>query len=227
MDLRNEGPKGTNWIKITEIHYLNKGSIKKIKNNIVQAQLCNYARNSQFGFWNYFYIRVDCATNGAWTHDPGPGGISNKWIGPMSPTDYDRAVMNIVCKKTVNNAKNVLSVEQRKLTNTEWFGDFSKASKKKTIGKVVLTVWAPYIQHLQKIGATAIIPKTTVLTVDFDEIWELKYADISRLYWKDGKIQAGLSLKEYISDPITNQKFPSPEYKITYIGSRAEMLQNN
>lgn len=132
------------------------------------------------------------------------------------------------------------SDEQKKLTKTEYFGDYSKATKKKTTGKVSLVVWEPHIQKLQNAGFTAAIPRTRKLTINYDEIWETKYTelltkeeikkywndlDILRLYWKDGKIQAAVVLKKYILNPITNEKFSKAEYRITYLHSRDEILE--
>lgn len=92
LDWRDEGPKGNNWVKITDIHYLNKSSVKRIKGKLFQAKVCNYASNKKIGFWNYFDVRVDCNSRQAWDFS------DNKWIGPMSPANYDEGVMKVVCK---------------------------------------------------------------------------------------------------------------------------------
>ena len=92
LDLRAEGPKGKNWVKISSIHYMDKTSVKRIKGNTYQANVCNYASTGKIGFWNYFDVRVDCKTRQAWVYS------SNKWIGPMDPANYDEGVMKEVCK---------------------------------------------------------------------------------------------------------------------------------
>jgi hypothetical protein len=129
--------------------------------------------------------------------------------------------------------------EQKKLTKTEYYGDFSKAKKTRTSGKITLTIWEPYLQHMQRIGAGNIIPVTN-LSVYCDEIWEKKATqlvskeevkkywnelDIYKLYWKNGKVQASTVLKRYVSNPITNQRLPKPEYKITAIETREEVFK--
>ena len=147
---------------------------------------------------------------------------------------------SLLSHKYTQNAYASQSDEQKKLTKTEYFGDYSKATKKKTTGKVSLVVWEPHIQKLQNAGFTAVIPRTRKLTINCDEIWETKYTelltkeeikkywndlDILRLYWKDGKIQAAVVLKKYISNPITNEQFSKAEYRITYLHSRDEILE--
>jgi hypothetical protein len=148
--------------------------------------------------------------------------------------------LSLLPYKYVQHAYASQSDEQKKLTKTEYFGDYSKAIRKKTAGKVSLIVWEPHIQKLQNAGFTAAIARTRSLTINYDEIWETKYTelltkeeikmywndlDILRLYGKDGKIQAAVGLKKYISNPITNMRLSKPEYKITNLHSRDEILK--
>jgi len=93
LDWDTNGPSGKNWIKVTDIHYLNKKSIKKVKDSLYQARLCNELNLPNGGHvWNYIDTRVDCKTRQAYSK------FKNKWIGPMTPTDYDKAVLKFVCK---------------------------------------------------------------------------------------------------------------------------------
>jgi len=93
MDLEDEGPKGKSWVKITDIHYMDKKSVRKVKGKMYEAKVANYAGNSKSGFWAYYNVRVDCATKKAWSQSGG-----TKWIGPMAPANYDEGVMKVVCK---------------------------------------------------------------------------------------------------------------------------------
>jgi hypothetical protein len=94
VDWRTDKPTGKNWIKVTDIHYLNKSSVKKVKNTIYQAKLSNELKLPNGNtIWNYFDVRVDCKSRQAYSKDS-----SSKWMGPMDPTDYDNAVLKHVCK---------------------------------------------------------------------------------------------------------------------------------
>jgi len=96
LDWRTDAPTGKNWIKVTDIHHLNKNSIKKVKGTIYQATLCNPVNipgKSSASAWNYFKVRVDCKSKQAYTTDSNGG-----WLGPMSPSNFDEAVMKYACK---------------------------------------------------------------------------------------------------------------------------------
>jgi len=93
LDWNTKGPSGENWVKVTDIHYLNKKSIKKVKGTIYQARLCNEMRLPNRGnVWNYFNVRVDCKSRQAYSQ------INGEWIGPANPTDEDNAVLKHACK---------------------------------------------------------------------------------------------------------------------------------
>jgi hypothetical protein len=93
LDWNTNGPAGKNWVKATDIHYLNKKSIKKVKGTIYQARLCNHLKLPNGGdVWNYFNVRVDCKSKQAYTQ------FKSDWIGPLGPSDYDEAVLKHACK---------------------------------------------------------------------------------------------------------------------------------
>lgn len=93
LDWDTNGPSGKNWIKITDIHYLNIKSIKKVKGSLYQARICNELNLPNGGnVWNYNNIRVDCKTRQAYTQ------FKSEWIGPLEPSNYDNAVMKHACK---------------------------------------------------------------------------------------------------------------------------------
>mgnify|MGYP001477489195 CR=1 FL=1 len=93
VDWRMNGPAGKKWAKVTDIHYLDKSSVKKVKGTIYQARLCNDLKLPNGNtVWNYFNVRVDCKDRQAYSQDNG------KWIGPMSPSNYDDAVLKHACK---------------------------------------------------------------------------------------------------------------------------------
>lgn len=132
------------------------------------------------------------------------------------------------------------SEEQKIFTKTEYFGDYSNASKKVVTGEILLVVWEPYAQNLQSAGLQSALPRIRSLAVDYDEIWENKCTDlltkeeikkwwkdldISRLYWKNGQIQATTVLKKFNGNPFTNEQLKSPEYHITNLHSRGEALE--
>ena len=95
LDWRTDGPTGKNWIKVTDIHYLDKSSVKKVKGTIYQARLCNDLKLPHGEIvWNYFNVRVDCKSRKAYAYSKSKG----EWIGPMYPTNYDEAVLKYVCK---------------------------------------------------------------------------------------------------------------------------------
>jgi hypothetical protein len=89
QEFRANGPKGKNWEKISDYHYINKSSIQKVKDKIYQAELCSTDGRGEK--WFYFKTRVDCESKQAWSY-------SNKWIGPLPPTDYEEAAMSVICK---------------------------------------------------------------------------------------------------------------------------------
>lgn len=92
LDMRDEAPKGKKWVKVTDSHYMDKTSVKKIKGGLYQAKICNYASNSKIGFWVYSDVRVACGSKQAWSNSGG------KWYGPMPPVNYELGVINVVCK---------------------------------------------------------------------------------------------------------------------------------
>ena len=93
LDWRTDSPAGKNWTRVTDIHYLDKKSVKKVNGTIYQARLCNELKLHNGGkVWNYFNVRVDCKSRQAYAQSSG------KWIGPMYPCDYDNAVLKHACK---------------------------------------------------------------------------------------------------------------------------------
>lgn len=87
VDWRTEGPTIKRWEKVTDIHFLDKKSVKRIRGNVYQVKLCNEVKGPDFHVWNYFDIRVDSKSRQAYTKTNG------KWIGPMEPTSYDEAAL--------------------------------------------------------------------------------------------------------------------------------------
>ena len=133
------------------------------------------------------------------------------------------------------------SEEQIKLNNSAKFGDFSKSVKHKKTGKVDLVVWEPFRKRMEKHGLDRYVISTAKLAVDSDEVWERKAVassvdknkksyitanSIVRIYWKGGKTQALVVLKEFVSDPLTGQKLQKPEYNITDIQSRDQVFKD-
>ncbi|OGT98293.1 MAG: hypothetical protein A2X80_11230 [Geobacteraceae bacterium GWB2_52_12] len=95
VDWRTDAPIGKNWVKVSDIHHLNKNSIKKVKGTIYQATLCNPVNvpgKSSASAWNYFKVRVDCKSKQAYMDNDGA------WLGPMEPTSLDEAAMKYACK---------------------------------------------------------------------------------------------------------------------------------
>ncbi|MFZ2633121.1 MAG: hypothetical protein WA081_04255 [Desulfosalsimonadaceae bacterium] len=93
FDWRTDKPIGKNWIKITDIHYLDKSSVKKVTGTMYQASLCNEMKSPNGGIvWNYFNVRVDCKIRQAYSQ------INGEWVGPANPTEEDNAVLQYACK---------------------------------------------------------------------------------------------------------------------------------
>ena len=92
LDTRDEKPTSKNWVMITDIHFMDKRSVKQIKPNIYQARICHSSTNGKATWWVYFNVRVDCSSKQAWLES------GDKWIGPKAPAKYDEGVMKIVCK---------------------------------------------------------------------------------------------------------------------------------
>ncbi|MDA8126908.1 MAG: hypothetical protein M0009_17190 [Deltaproteobacteria bacterium] len=93
MDWNTDGPSSKSWIKVTDIHYLDKNSVKKTNGSIYQARLCNEMKIPKGGVvWNYFNVRIDCKTKQAYSL------VDGKWMGPANLTDEDKAVMKYACK---------------------------------------------------------------------------------------------------------------------------------
>lgn len=93
LDWRTDAPTGKNWEKVTEIHYFNKKSIKKVKGAIYQATICNHLDTpAEGGVWNYWDIRVDCKSKQSSER------YSGGWLDFSSPSDYEEAAMKYICK---------------------------------------------------------------------------------------------------------------------------------
>jgi hypothetical protein len=93
LDWRTDKPTGKNWVKISDMHYLDKSSLKNIKATIYQARLCNELKLPNGGIvWNYFNVKVECKGRKAYSQSNG------EWIGPMPPTGYEIEVLDHACK---------------------------------------------------------------------------------------------------------------------------------
>lgn len=95
VDWRTDKPSGKNWVKVSDIHHLNKNSIKKVKGTIYQATLCNPVNipgESSASAWNYFDIRVDCKSKQTSSR------YSGGWLDFSSPSDGEKEAMKYICK---------------------------------------------------------------------------------------------------------------------------------
>jgi hypothetical protein len=92
LDVGGEKPTSKDWIMITDIHFMDKRSVKRIKPNVYQARVCHSSTDDKVTWWVHFRVRVDCSSRQAWLES------GKKWIGPKAPTKYDEGVMKVVCK---------------------------------------------------------------------------------------------------------------------------------
>ena len=93
LDIRDERPRGKNWKQITDSHYMNIKTVKRVKAKIYQIEFANSVRGASW--WNYFTDRIDCDSSMTWTLNT----RTNEWVGPLTPSDYHQAATNVVCKK--------------------------------------------------------------------------------------------------------------------------------
>lgn len=93
LDIRDEGPSGKNWKQVTDIHYMNTKTVKKINAKVYQVEFCNSVHGASW--WNYFTDRIDCNSGMTWTLNT----RTKEWVGPLTPSDYHKAAANVVCKK--------------------------------------------------------------------------------------------------------------------------------
>ena len=134
------------------------------------------------------------------------------------------------------------SNEQATLQSSSFFGDLIKAKKIKKHGKIHLKVWNPYERYAEKIPNKSIrnvmLQNDNSLNISYDEVWisvmddgfsiaeKRKWKgqfDISKIYWKDGKVQAATLDKYYISNPITNKRVR--KHKNTQVWDRESVLK--
>ncbi|MGB7292142.1 MAG: hypothetical protein WBD99_08220 [Thermodesulfobacteriota bacterium] len=129
--------------------------------------------------------------------------------------------------------------EKTALLNSSYYGDFRNAKKIKKTGNVVLEIWSDRAQHIKKrLGYS---PEINKLTVAYDEIWERKVddflseeekrksrndLDISKIYWKQNKVQASTLERKFSSNPLTGEKFSVPIYEIIELDDRSRVLKN-
>lgn len=121
-----------------------------------------------------------------------------------------------------------------------YLSGFSKNDRKKVSGKIDLEIYKPYIDNIVSHGLPD-INKTKKISIEYDEIWErkktdfltkdeiIKYyneLDIILVYLKKDQIQACVVKTKFISNPLTNLKFSTPEYKITSLETREEIMKN-
>jgi len=139
----------------------------------------------------------------------------------------------------VNSA---LAGDERSLLTSKdgYLGGFSKVNSKKVSGKIDLEIYNPYIDNIVSHGLPD-INKTKRISIEYDEIWERKRTDyltndeikkyekdldIILVYFKNNRIQACVVKKKFVANPLTNQNFSAPEYKITSLETREEVMKN-
>jgi|GEM_PF-4685366 len=90
QDIRAERPSGKNWKQVTDLHYMNFNSVKKIKAKVYQIEFCIPA----YGGWYYWTDRIHCDSGMTWSLNT----RTKEWVGPLTPSDYHKAAASIVCK---------------------------------------------------------------------------------------------------------------------------------
>lgn len=164
-------------------------------------------------------------------------------LSPISSPMSSPISSPTITNNNVSNETKIVIDEKNALQNS-YFGNFKKGKIQKKSGTIKLEVWKPYIQSVNKNippqYQSAILSPTLNLNVDFDEIWvwendeglskeEKKkhkgQLDISKLYWKDGKVQANTLEQIYSSNPATGVPLIGViSYQITDIFDRNYIL---
>ncbi len=92
VERHEETPNTKDWIMITDIHFMNKRSVKQVKPNVYQARVCHSSTNGKDSWWVFFNVRVDCSSRQAWLES------GKEWIRSAGSPKYIEGVMKIVCK---------------------------------------------------------------------------------------------------------------------------------
>lgn len=134
------------------------------------------------------------------------------------------------------------SDEKTLLRSNNYFGNYTNPIIRKESGSIVLKVWQPYFDYAKSLPsqfASVMLDGEMKLRVEYDEIWEHEYDDlfteqekikykgkfdITRLYWKDNRVQAYTLQKHYEANPITG--VPVNKYVITGIVGRNTILRD-
>ncbi len=92
LEAGDQGPKSKNWVLISDTHFVDIKSAKRIKQNLYQARVCHSSTNGKNEWWVYFNVRVDCSSRHVWL-ESGDG-----WIESSGSPKYVSGLMNTVCK---------------------------------------------------------------------------------------------------------------------------------
>lgn len=146
----------------------------------------------------------------------------------LDPSNKEEYLNKILSKETPEISPIV--DEKSALRRDTFFGDFRNPIVHKRSGEVSLEVWRPYVQwvtqtFIPKVSG-ALLQGSQRLDVTYDEIWvwENKEADVSKLYWKNNKIQAATFAEYYIGNPVTNMPLATSSYKIANIYNREYII---
>ena len=161
------------------------------------------------------------------------------WIEKMPKNKVDTKAEASKESTTEVAPKREIQDEKAELKNS-YYGNFNKGKIIKKKGKVDLSRWSPYTQHARKmLGPRGDLEGLDSLLVEYDEIWvtvnddgfppEMKSRlrgqfDITKLYWKDNRIQAQTLEKYFTGNPVTGEDLSNPGHRIVIINGRGQIL---
>ena len=118
-------------------------------------------------------------------------------------------------------------INEKHLLRDSYFGNFTDAAIVKKSGEDVFQVWEPYIEYTRTLPSFLLLEGSQILNVAYDEIWilEREKVDLSKLYWKNNKIQAATVAKYFWNNPMSRKSLPTPSYKIINIYNREFILR--
>jgi hypothetical protein len=156
----------------------------------------------------------------------------------IKPSSSRTIASQVTTPKVINSQVD----EKDKLLKSNSYGYFQKAKKIKKSGKQFLKIWEPQLRYVLTIFPTFLTTSGGVekLNVEYDEIWIFENTegltpsektiykgrnDLTKLYWKNNKVQACSVEKWFISNPSTGENLSNPSNKIWNLIPRDSILK--
>lgn len=171
-------------------------------------------------------------------------------LSSLGCSSNDENTVEVISKKPINEINIAIKTEpiidERKVLENSFFGNFTKRKTHKIKGHTTLEIWMPYYEHIES-GFPGLLFSENgnqlplKLDVEYDEIWITEHDEglskkeifeakgtlnIVKLYWKDGKVQATSVDVLYVANPRTGAALLKPTYKTTFIRDRSYILRH-